>query len=258
MARPNALKGSAEEPGTITAPPCVEAYPDIAGLLPSFERLDDLEPTTPMAYPSGPTSHSGEFALGVSRSARSARAPLGWLAPAPAAPISDGPTMISSPITSILTGVPFMATSSPHLPGSGMTTRSTPICRARMAMCDNRSTGALVMTAATPGGMSSRPPRRDEITTVGVAERSSPWMSANSTTLTMPAWRLSSGLPVEMISHAERPAPARTSGRAALSVLETANIEWPRTHSSPKLTMYCWSHPACEAMTLAGYCANAQ
>ena len=51
-----------------------------------------------------------------------------------------------------------------------MAARSTPVCLARIAMCDSRSTGAAVSTAATPGGMSSSPPSLAERMTTGAAE----------------------------------------------------------------------------------------
>ena len=53
---------------------------------------------------------------------------------------------------------------------SGMAASSTPIWRALMAMCDRRSTGEAVMTATTPGGMSSKPPSFADNTTSGASE----------------------------------------------------------------------------------------
>ena len=56
------------------------------------------------------------------------------------------------------------------LPNNINAASMTPVLRARMAMWLSTSTGDVVSTAFTPGGMSSRPPRLAERTTVGELE----------------------------------------------------------------------------------------
>ena len=60
---------------------------------------------------------------------------------AAATPSSDSETFTSSPTTSIFTPWPAMVMSSAHPPGSGIAARSTPICLARMAMCEEDPRG---------------------------------------------------------------------------------------------------------------------
>ena len=119
----------------------------------------------------GSTSQTGQLALGV-MVRPSIYCPVGGPATVAAAagPSSDFFTMTSSPTMSILTPSPDMDMSSAHPPGSGMAARSTFICLARMAMCDSRSTGEAVMTAVTPGGISSRPPSLAVSATMGLDE----------------------------------------------------------------------------------------
>ena len=158
----NALKGSAEDAGTLPKDAS-------AGETPSLASEDDLPPTTPSAYLSGVTTQSAVSALGVSVSLGAA-AGAAAAEDAAAGPSSDSETLISSPTTSILTPWPALATRASQPAGSGMAARSTPVCLARIAMCDSKSTGAEVSTAVTPGGMSSRPPKRAERITTGAAE----------------------------------------------------------------------------------------
>mmetsp|Transcript_41380 Transcript_41380/g.101966 ORF Transcript_41380/g.101966 Transcript_41380/m.101966 type:complete len:243 (+) Transcript_41380:1081-1809(+) len=227
-ARSNAPKGSAREEGTRRS-----VTPSALTLAPRAARLELLPPTMPGAYISCVTIHSSEFLLGVS-CRRSATAAV----VAPPAEVRALVSIItSSPTTLSLTPLPAMAVSAAHPAGSVMAASMTPTLRARMAMWLSRSTGAEVITAVTPGGMSSRPPRRSDRTTVGVALRSWPCSSSRDCTTHTPAWTLRSGLPALMSSQAERPAAVRTWDRTSPITLDTANMEWPRTTSSPKLAM---------------------
>mmetsp|Transcript_34742 Transcript_34742/g.87127 ORF Transcript_34742/g.87127 Transcript_34742/m.87127 type:complete len:261 (-) Transcript_34742:1915-2697(-) len=254
----------AHEPGTLRSSPTMDtesmAYDDRVVLKPRVPRLALLLPTTPGAYASGLTSHSGELALGMSFiTSSSMYFPVGGPATVvdAATPRSLFFITTSSPITSSFTATPAMAISSAHLPGSVIAASSTPDCRQRMAMWLSRSTGAAVSTAVTPGGMSSSPPSRADITTIGEERKSCPWMSASDVTVTVPANKLSSGAPWLTTIQAERPAAVRMAPITSAWIFDTANMECPRTTSSPKLVRYLWSHPAARPTTSAGPCASA-
>ena len=173
-ARSKALNGRALDEGTRSSPTFIvsDIKPNVLKVVlnPKADKELDFPPTMPSAYFSGPTTQSSQSFFGV-KASPSMYWPVGGPATeaAAATPSSEAETTSSSPTTSILTPSPFLVMRSAQPPGSGIAASRTPVWRARMAMCDNRSTGDAVSTAVTPGGMSSRPPRRALSTTTGSA-----------------------------------------------------------------------------------------